>query len=99
MRRLTPGQDDRGVTTLFVVLMMPILLLFAAFTLDGGRGVLARRQTQNAADAAALAKATDCAKTPRITTTSFTRVRDQRCSPRHDSPRRHVGRRHHHGLR
>jgi len=69
MRRLTP-EDDRGSTTLFVVLMMPLLLVFSALVFDGGRGVLARRQTQNAADAGALAKAVDCAKG--ITTTSFT---------------------------
>ncbi len=69
MRRMT-RQDDRGAVTLFVVLMMPVLLLFAAFVLDGGRGLVARRQTQNAADAGALAKATDCAKG--ISTTSFT---------------------------
>jgi hypothetical protein len=69
MRRIM-RQDDRGAVTLFVVLMMPLLLLFGALVLDGGRGVLARRQTQNAADAGALAKATDCAKG--IITTDFT---------------------------
>jgi hypothetical protein len=69
MRRLTE-HDDRGAATLFVVLLMPLLLLFGALVFDGGRGVLARRQTQNAADAGALAKATDCAKG--VATTSFT---------------------------
>jgi Flp pilus assembly protein TadG len=68
MRRVTQ-HDDRGVTTIFVVLMMPLLLLFGAFVFDGGRGLVARRQTQNAADAGALAKATDCAKG--ITSTDF----------------------------
>lgn len=69
MRRLTP-EDDRGVTTLIVVLVMPFLLLFGALVFDGGRGIVAQRQTQNAADAGALAKATDCAKG--VTTTDFT---------------------------
>lgn len=68
MRRMIQ-QDERGVATIFVVLMMPVLLLFGAFVFDGGRGILARRQTQNAADAGALAKAVDCAKG--ITTTNF----------------------------
>lgn len=54
--------DDRGAATILVVLMMPLLVFFGALVFDGGRGILARRQTQNAADAGALAKATDCAK-------------------------------------
>lgn len=53
--------DDDGIATIFVVLMMPLLILFGALVFDGGRGYLARRQTQNAADSGALAKATDCA--------------------------------------
>ena len=60
MRRVRQ-HDDRGIATIFVVLMMPLLVLFGALVFDGGRGYLARRQTQNAADAGALAKATDCA--------------------------------------
>ena len=72
MRRLS-HHDDRGVATIFVVLMMPLLLVCAAVVFDGGRGVLARRQTQNAADAGALAKATDCAKG--ITTTALGPIR------------------------
>lgn len=68
MRRMTQG-DDRGVATILVVLMMPLLIFFAALVLDGGRGIVAHRQTQGAADAGALAKATDCAKG--LTTTNF----------------------------
>jgi Flp pilus assembly protein TadG len=68
MRRLNQ-RDDRGVATLFVVLMMPFLILCGSLVFDGGRGIVAQRQTQNAADAGALAKATDCASG--ITTTSF----------------------------
>lgn len=60
MRRMRKD-EDQGIATILVVLMMPLLVLFGALVFDGGRGVLARRQTQNAADAGALAKATDCA--------------------------------------
>lgn len=69
MRRLTKP-DDSGIATILVVLMMPILVLFGALVFDGGRGILARRETQNAADAAALAKATDCALS--VSGTKFT---------------------------
>ena len=62
-------QDDRGIATVFVVAMMPVLMLFVSLVLDGGRGMVARGETQNAADASALAKATDCAKG--ITTTDI----------------------------
>jgi len=61
MRRLTRN-NDRGVAALFVVLTVPVLMLCGAFVFDGGRGIFARRQTQSAADAGALAKATDCVK-------------------------------------
>ncbi len=69
MRRVR-NYEDQGIATILVVLMMPLLVLFSALVFDGGRGVLARRQTQNAADAGALAKATDCARS--ISGTSFT---------------------------
>ena len=54
---------------IFVVLATPVLLLCGSFVFDGGRGIVAKRQTQNAADAGALAKATDCAKA--VSTTAF----------------------------
>jgi Flp pilus assembly protein TadG len=60
MRRLT-RRDDRGVATIFVVVALPALLMMACLVFDGARGVLVGRQAQSAADAAALAKATDCA--------------------------------------
>jgi putative Flp pilus-assembly TadE/G-like protein len=69
MRRLTPHRD-RGAAAIFVVLAVPVLILCGAFVFDGGRGILARRQTQNAADAGALAKATDCVKG--LSSTNFT---------------------------
>src|SRR5215218_4516443 len=68
MRRMN-RHDDRGIATILVVIAMPVLILFGAFVFDGGRGIVARRQTQNAADAGALAKATDCAKG--VATTNF----------------------------
>jgi Flp pilus assembly protein TadG len=60
MRRMT-RRDDLGVATIFVVLALPALLMMASLVFDGARGILAARQSQNAADAAALATATDCA--------------------------------------
>lgn len=64
------GPRDRGSVTVIVVVLMPVLVLFSAFVFDGGRGLIARRETQNAADAGALAKATDCAR--RVESTNFT---------------------------
>ncbi len=59
--RRRSGTSDRGASTIFVVLLMPLFVLSGALVFDGGRGYVARRETQNAADAGALAKATDCA--------------------------------------
>ncbi|HZX56983.1 MAG TPA: pilus assembly protein TadG-related protein [Ilumatobacteraceae bacterium] len=70
MRRLSQ-RDDRGAVTLLVVLIAPVLILCGTFVFDGGRGMVARGQVQGAADAAALAKATDCSKLPQVTTTGF----------------------------
>ena len=71
MRRLSQRNvrrhEDRGVAAIFVVLAVPVLILCGAFVFDGGRGILARRQTQSAADAGALAKATDCVKSVAVT--------------------------------
>jgi Flp pilus assembly protein TadG len=61
MRRLNL-RDDKGLATIAVVLAMPALLMMSALVFDGARGLIAARETQNAADAGALAKATDCAK-------------------------------------
>jgi hypothetical protein len=49
------------VAAIVVVIALPLLLLAASLTLDGARGFVAAARTQKAADAAALAKATDCA--------------------------------------
>jgi hypothetical protein len=61
MRRLT-RRDDRGAVTILVVLVMPVLLIMAALVFDYARVVVAGQQTQNAADAAALAQAIACVK-------------------------------------
>ena len=47
---------------MFVVLAMPALLMMGSLVFDGARGILGARQAQNSADAAALAKATDCSQ-------------------------------------
>ena len=59
MRRLNQ-HDDRGVAAIFVVLMVPVLVLCASIRVRWRSWHRGRRQTQNAADAGALAKATDC---------------------------------------
>lgn len=65
MRRLSrPNRRERdaGVATLLVVLMVPLLAIGGSLVLDGGRAYVARGETQNAADAGALAKGFDCAR-------------------------------------
>ena len=49
--------DERGITMVVVAVTITALLAVAALAIDGGRLFTARRQTQNAADAAALAGA------------------------------------------
>jgi len=56
------NHDDRGAAAIMVVIAAPFLILFAAFTLDGGRAYIGKREAQNGADAAALAMALDCSK-------------------------------------
>jgi hypothetical protein len=63
MRRLTqPERDDRGVVTLFVVGVVAILMIAAAFAIDVGRHVTESWSAQNSADATALAMAADCVR-------------------------------------
>ena len=52
----------RGAALLLVCLLLPILLLAAAFMIDVGRVTLARAQLQHAVDAAALAAASELAR-------------------------------------
>jgi hypothetical protein len=49
--------DSRGQILVLTGLLLTILLLFAALLVDGGQGLLTRRQFQNATDAAALSGA------------------------------------------
>lgn len=49
--------DDTGAVLIIVALSMLLLLGIAALTIDGGRGLNEERNTQNAADHAALAAA------------------------------------------
>jgi Putative Flp pilus-assembly TadE/G-like len=49
--------SQRGSTIVFVVLVLPVLLAFAALAIDMGRAFVVKNELQNAADAAALAGA------------------------------------------
>eukprot|EP01041_Mallomonas_annulata_P036424 gene36424-59528_t len=55
------GPRDKGVSTIVVVLAIPFLMLASALVFDVGRLYIAGSDARNAADAGALAKATDCA--------------------------------------
>lgn len=64
MRRLTSQRmqcDERGVSAIFVVLCMLVLVGMGALVVDVGAVYAERRVLQNGADAAALAVARDCA--------------------------------------
>src|SRR5260370_25916043 len=57
-RRLVPARRrERGSVVLWVLLMLTILLTFGAFAIDVPRVAAVRNELQNAADAAALARA------------------------------------------
>lgn len=55
--------DDRGAVAVLVALSMLVLIGFAALVADAGALFQERRELQNAADAAALAVAIECAGT------------------------------------
>lgn len=57
MPRLSRGRDERGTIFVLVALAMPVLLLFAALTLDVGNWYVTKRQLQNRADKGAVAAA------------------------------------------
>lgn len=61
---LRPGgaSDERGVTAVIAAISIVGLLSITAVTIDYGAASVVRRQTQNAADAAARALAVKCAK-------------------------------------
>lgn len=54
--------DERGATAVIVAVLMTALLGVGALTIDFGAASLTRRQTQNAADAAARSVVERCAK-------------------------------------
>lgn len=54
-----PGTKRPGKTLAMFVLLTPVLLGMVGLTIDGGLLLVTYRQTQNAADAAALAAAMD----------------------------------------
>ena len=63
MRRMTSDTShDRGAVAIFVALCLVILLMIAAWVIDGSALYQERRELQNGADAAALAIARDCAE-------------------------------------
>src|SRR5580658_6190668 len=57
MRRSVHQHDEQGITLVLVALSLTGLLAVAALAIHGGRLFTARRQPQNASDAAALAAA------------------------------------------
>ena len=54
------GNSDRGVTTVFIAIMMVVLTGMVAFSVDFGTISWEHKRAQNAADASALAIAADC---------------------------------------
>jgi len=58
MRRL---KDERGATMIIVAMVMAVLLAMVGLAVDAGALYLERRELSNAADAAVLAIAEDCA--------------------------------------
>ena len=53
--------DERGVSLIFVAILLPVLFGFAVFAVDAAALYEERRELQNGADAAVLAIAEDCA--------------------------------------
>jgi len=56
--RLIPGRYE-GQSLLLVAVLLPLLLIFLAFVVDGAHAFVDYRHAQNAADAASLAAAQD----------------------------------------
>jgi Flp pilus assembly protein TadG len=64
LRRLSPRRlaEERGASAVMTVLLLPSLLACGAIAVDVASFYSDRTQLQNAADAAALAVAADCAR-------------------------------------
>ena len=60
-RRVTHSRDEGAIAIIFAIVLVPILLSMGALLVDLGHLYADRREQQNAADAAALAVAADCA--------------------------------------
>jgi Flp pilus assembly protein TadG len=75
--RARTGDDERGVTAVVVALVMTGLLSVTAVTLDYGSASVVRRETQNAADAAARAVAEKCARGGGVTAACLTLTPDE----------------------
>jgi hypothetical protein len=58
--RLIPGRNE-GQSLLLFAIMLPLILLFVAFVVDGAHAFVDYRHLQNAADASSLAAAQDLA--------------------------------------
>jgi hypothetical protein len=80
--------DDAGMTAVVVALLLSVVLMFAAFALDGGTAYVAHRSSQNASDSGAMAGARaleqlkffgSCSAVPKpVPCTSFTTLADLR---------------------
>ena len=57
MERVTTVSNQRGAVAVMVAVTLPVLLGFAALTIDIGQALVARNELQDVADAAALAGA------------------------------------------
>lgn len=62
LKDLISHDDEDGVVSVVVALMLVVLLGFAAISIDVGMMYAEKAQLQNGADSAALAVANDCAK-------------------------------------
>jgi hypothetical protein len=86
MRRMNRSsglsRDEAGVTAVFFLVLMTVLIGMAALVVDIGDALWERRMQQNSADAAALAVAADCAEgdcgTYTATAAAFSSANDHR---------------------
>lgn len=64
MSEIDCSRDNRGITAVFVALMMTVLLSAVGLSLDVGNAYVTREKMQNGVDNAALAVARDCIVKP-----------------------------------
>ena len=70
-RRVPQIQNEDGAILPIVALLIVVLLVFAAFTVDLGAAWAERRHDQSAADAAVLAAATEASTLTGVTLTDL----------------------------